>query len=149
NMDPASESRALYEQSYSAVTAGGETAYAWLDKWFGDLASKYIDAEGVKAVLLAACDKNCNNLGDVYGKTSDEYMMQLRGYAQTGAALSRPKETKAALIDAHDVAAANSDLPLLHRLYVYNDLIHFCQASNDAAGVKKYSAEMAALSNKP
>ncbi len=145
--DPAQEARSLYEQNYNDITTGGDTSIFWLDKWFANLASKYVDNDAVKVVLLTACRKSCDNVAATYGKTSDEYLSQLRSYGALGESLGRTAEAKAGLIEAKDIALANAGLPLLDRVYVYNDLVHLCQSTNDSASAKKYIAEMGGLKN--
>ncbi len=144
-LDPTQEARAIYEINYSDITAGGETAIFWLDKWFADLAPNYLDNDPVKVVLLTACGKSCDNVSGVYGKQSNEYLSQLRACGQLASNLHRTAEAKAKLTAALEVASANANLPLLDRLYVYNDLIRFCKSTNDEAAAKKYAAEMAGL----
>jgi hypothetical protein len=143
--DPVQEAKALYSEGYKDVTTGGDKDIFWLDQWFADLAAKFIESDADKVLLTGACSKSCYNVGELYGKNSLEYLGQLRWYGRLCLVLGRVDEAKKSLISARDVAAANAQLPLLDRLYIYNDLISVCSRANDTAGVKKYTAEMNAL----
>jgi serine/threonine protein kinase len=143
--DPILEARALYDASSKPITAGGESAILWLDQWIPQLAAKFIEHEADKIVLLTGCNKSCDNIGDLYGKSSLEYFSQLRWQGHLAWRLARGAEAKKSLLDARDVALANAELPLLDRLNMYGDLILVCQGTNDKEGVKKYTSEMNAL----
>jgi hypothetical protein len=145
SLAPAQEAKVIYDLSYKQVTAGGETAVLWLDPRFGDLAAKNIENDAVKVLLLTACDKSCENVADLYGKDSLEYLGQLRQLGRLGWRLGRGAEAQKSLLEARDVVVANAGLPLLDRLNVYSDLILVCQGLKDSASVKKYTAEMNSL----
>jgi len=143
--DPKQEARVIFKQSTTSGGGVGDNHILWLDDSYIDLVGDIVEAETEKAETLVAAGAACNKTADMFGKTSKEYMNQLRGQGLLAFRLKHNDEAKKILIEARTVAQENPGLPLADRRNVYSDLIAVCEALKDANSVKTYTSEMQAL----